>query len=123
MVVEDHSMREGMDETIYVESNLGKRLEKIRRSESRCLLFQGKKIPLVAKITLGRDKANGLVIEDKMISRFHAVIQKIKSDYFIKDLGSTNGTYVNKKIVPKDRYVKLHARDIIRLGRTDISIG
>ena len=111
-----------MDETVYSESNLGKRLKKIRRSESRCLLFQGKKIPLVAKITLGRDKKNGLVIDDQLVSRFHAEIQKIEESFFIKDLSSTNGTYVNSVRVPKGKYVKLHTRDIIKVGRTEITM-
>ncbi|MDY6934731.1 MAG: FHA domain-containing protein [Spirochaetota bacterium] len=111
-----------MNKTINVNSNIGKRLNKIRKSKSRCLLFNGKEIPLVGKITMGRDSKNAFVINDNMASRFHAVIQKIKDDYFIKDLNSTNGTFVNEMQVPKEKYVKLYDNDIIRIGRTEFSI-
>jgi pSer/pThr/pTyr-binding forkhead associated (FHA) protein len=110
-----------MDETIFSESNIGKRLGKIRREESRCLLFRGKSIPLVAKLTIGRSRDNNLVIDDKMASRFHAVVQKIKNEFFLQDLNSTNGTYVNKVRVPRGKYVKLHRKDVIRIGRTEIT--
>ena len=111
-----------MDETIYSESGVGKRLEKIRKMEARCLVFKGKRIPLVVKITIGRDKSNLLVIDDKMTSRFHAVIQKIKSVFYVKDLDSRNGTFVNGVKVPKDKYVKLGPSDVLCIGRTEIAI-
>lgn len=111
-----------MDKTIYGDSNLGKRLDKIRKSESMCLLFRGQKIPLVSKITIGRDRSNSIVIDDKMASRFHAVIQKIKNDFYIKDLNSTNGTFINNNKTPHNKYLKLQTDDIIRIGRTEISI-
>ena len=111
-----------MSDTIFSDSPLGKRLGKIRRTEARCLVFKGNKIPLAYRITIGRDRANDLIIDDNMVSRFHAVIQKIKSAYFIKDLRSRNGTSVNGVRVPKDRYIRLTSRDVIRIGRTDVTI-
>ena len=111
-----------MDETIYSESEVGKRLDKIRKKEARCLVFKGRKIPLVVRITIGRDKNNLLVIDDKMTSRFHSVIQKIKSVYYVKDLDSRNGTFVNGVRVPKGKYVKLNPTDVLCIGRTEIAI-
>ena len=110
-----------MDETIKHSSNLGKRLGKITKKETRCIMFKGKSIPIAAKITIGRAETNDIVIEDTMSSRFHAVIQKIKEAYFIKDLNSTNGTTVNNVDVPKDKYIKLNAEDVILIGRTKIN--
>lgn len=110
-----------MDETIKHDSNLGKRLGKITKKETRCIMFKGKSIPIVAKITVGRAETNDIVIEDTMSSRFHAVIQKIKEGYFIKDLNSTNGTIVNDVMAPKDKYIKLKKNDIILIGRTKLS--
>ena len=109
------------ENTLDAESNLGKRLKHIRIAEKRFLLFHGKKIPLVAKITIGREKANNIVIDDSMASRYHAVIHKIKDAYFIQDLKSTNGTQVNNIMVPKGKYIKLNPGDIIHIGRTDFS--
>ncbi len=110
------------DKTINLESNLGKRLNKIKKVESRHLLFMGKEIALVSKITLGRDDRNSVIIDDKMVSRFHAEVQKIKDDYYIKDLNSSNGTYVNDRPVPEGKYLKLCKDDIIRLGKNELKL-
>lgn len=105
-----------MDETIMTESPIGKRLEKIKKKENRCLIFNGKKITLTAKIILGRSSSCDVVIDDMLVSRQHAEIQQIKSAFFIKDLGSRNGTFVNDKKVPEGKYLKLSPNDVIRLG-------
>ena len=42
-----------MDETIRGESNLGQRLGKLPKSESSFLVFKGKSIPVIARITIG----------------------------------------------------------------------
>lgn len=110
-----------MDETINVESSIGKRLEKMKKDEAKYLLFNEKSIPLTAKISIGRSETNDVVIDDTMASREHAIIQKIKEDYFIKDLNSTNGTYVNNQKVPKDKYIKINSNDIIKIGRSELT--
>jgi pSer/pThr/pTyr-binding forkhead associated (FHA) protein len=105
-----------MDETIMTESPIGKRLEKVKKKESRCLIFNGKRITLSSKIIIGRSTTCDIVIDDMLISRQHAEIQQIKSAFFIKDLESRNGTFVNDKKVPKGKYFKLAQNDTIRLG-------
>jgi FHA domain len=44
---------------------------------------------------IGRGKAAGLSIKDPNISRRHAVIEEQGGAYYLVDLGSTNGTFVN----------------------------
>jgi pSer/pThr/pTyr-binding forkhead associated (FHA) protein len=110
------------DKTIISESALGKHLSKIPKKVGKYLLFEGKTIPLTAKISIGRAPTNNIVIDDNLTSRFHAVIHKIKNAYFLKDLCSTNGTFVNNTEVPKDKYIKLSNNDVIKIGRAEISI-
>ena len=69
-------------------------------------MFNNKKIDLVTKITIGRSSDNDVVVDNKLASRHHAVIQKIKDAYFIIDAGSTNGTFVNNTIIPKEKYAQ-----------------
>jgi len=111
-----------MDKTVSIDSNLGKRLNKIKKVEERCLIFKGKQIPLVRKITIGRDPKNSVVVNDKMVSRFHAEIQKIKENFFVTDLNSSNGTFVNDIKVPEGKYIKLKENDKIRLGKIELTI-
>jgi pSer/pThr/pTyr-binding forkhead associated (FHA) protein len=110
-----------MDGTIKGNSNLGERLNKLPKKETCFLIFEDKKIPLATKITIGRSDTNDIIIDDTLVSRFHAVIQKIDKDYFIKDLNSTNGTIVNNETVPKDKYIKLNCDDVISIGRTKLN--
>lgn len=111
-----------MDETINSESNIGKRLDKIKKAELLSLSYMGKSVSLSASITIGRGKENAVVLNDVMVSRNHAEIKRIKEAYFLKDLASTNGTTVNNKPVPPEKYVKLYKKDVIRIGRTDFII-
>ena len=113
----------GMEDTIISTSQLGQRFEKIPKTESLYLKFAGRETPLVGKITIGRDKSNSFCIDDdNMVSRKHAVIQKLKYAYFIKDLDSTNGTWVNNQRVPREKFMRIHNSDVIKIGRTELKI-
>jgi predicted component of type VI protein secretion system len=46
-------------------------------------------------IVVGRSLTNDLVIEDNTISRHHFKIYRQNDNFFIEDLNSTNGTYLN----------------------------
>ena len=85
-------------------------------------MFNQKKVELVAKITIGRDTDNDVVVDNKLASRHHAMIQKIKDAYFIKDVGSTNGTFINGIRIPNDKYVKLNPGDKISIGNMSLVV-
>lgn len=64
---------------------------------------------------MGRLKTNDITLSDINISREHAEIVREDSSFFIIDLNSTNGTFVNGKKVKRQ---KLKDGDIITLGKT-----
>ena len=111
------------DKTIVTDSPVGKHLESFGDAKpASYLMFNKQKIDLVAKITIGRDTDNDLVVDNKLASRHHAMIQKIKDAYFIKDVGSTNGTYINGVRIPNEKYVKLNSGDKITIGNMSLVV-
>jgi pSer/pThr/pTyr-binding forkhead associated (FHA) protein len=67
--------------------------------------------------TIGRRPYNDIVIENLAVSGEHAVIQNTGDQMVIKDLGSTNGTYVNGNPIRKQA---LKYGDQIEIGRYKI---
>lgn len=63
--------------------------------------------PLDANCAIGRSPSNGLVISDRKVSRRHAVIHRQNGhEYWIVDLGSGNGSYINGTRVSLPRQLK-----------------
>lgn len=105
------------DRTIMTESPIGQHLERVAEGAPvSYLMFNQKKIHLVAKMTIGRSPECSIVIDNKLVSRLHASIQKIRDAYFLKDENSTNGTFLNGRRIPSDKYVKLNPGDKITVG-------
>ena len=67
-----------------------------------------------AVVSIGRDLANDIAIRDSQVSRFHLRLTLQGQDYFLEDLGSTNGTRVNGVQISGRR--RLEDCDIIALG-------
>ena len=65
------------------------------------------------ELSIGRDKANVLVIDEPAVSRQHCLVRAREDGYRIRDLASRNGTYVNGMPV-KER--TLHNGDQIQVG-------
>jgi len=66
--------------------------------------------------TIGSMDDNDIVLKDGKISRHHAEIRKEKNGFYIYDLDSTNGTFVNNKVVKKQI---LSHEDLIRCGTSE----
>ncbi|MBX9952658.1 MAG: FHA domain-containing protein [Candidatus Obscuribacterales bacterium] len=81
----------------------------------------GQKVPLKnRKVKIGRDPSNQVVIpDDTFTSRHHAWISYEESDFWLEDLGSTNGTLLNGHPVVKRQV--LSAGDKIRVGHTELT--
>ena len=66
------------------------------------------------KVAIGRGEDNDLMIPVAEVSRQHAVLIKDEKGYMIKDLGSTNGTFIDRKKIG-GKYL-LSSGDTIMLG-------
>ncbi|MCL4439470.1 MAG: FHA domain-containing protein, partial [Firmicutes bacterium] len=74
------------------------------------------KFPLGTRgVIIGRRRTNDIRLEDTNVSRVHASIDYTEGNYFITDLGSTNGTFVNGIRISKKRLVE---GDQVRVGTT-----
>ena len=66
------------------------------------------------RYTIGRLADNDIHIDNMAVSGHHALIINILKDSFLEDLNSTNGTYVNGKLIKKHA---LQEGDVITIGR------
>ena len=65
--------------------------------------------PSKDRITIGKAKDNDFIVDERYVSKHHAAMYRDGKVWFMEDLGSTNGTFVNgKKILKK----KVKAGDI-----------
>lgn len=67
-------------------------------------------------LTLGRDSKNSLVFQQDDVSRRHAEIVEKDGKHYLRDLGSSNGTYLNGQLVEKGKWVEFSQGDHLRLG-------
>lgn len=68
------------------------------------------------EILIGRSSKAEIQVDQESISRNHACIANTRRGVFIKDLGSTNGTFVNDEPVQGEK--QLHNGDLVKIGRT-----
>lgn len=69
------------------------------------------------RVTVGRKPENDIQIDNLAVSGKHALIITILDDSFLEDLGSTNGTYVNGKLIKKHA---LKDGDVIAIGKHEL---
>ena len=65
-------------------------------------------------IMLGRNETNHIVLSVDLVSRVHAMIYEKDGIYYVRDLQSRNGTYVNSERIEVD--TALHDGDIVTVG-------
>jgi serine/threonine-protein kinase len=79
---------------------------------------KGKAIPLQPKGTalIGRDSSTAFPLHDTMASRMHCKIEAREDGYYLHDLESMNGTYLNGSKIKEP--AKLTFGDLIKVGET-----
>ena len=97
-----------------------------RRRTLRELVFlepaavAGRAEPLAAEMTIGRGSGCTIVIEDHFISSVHTRVFRREDNWLVEDLGSTNGTYLNRKKVTGATVI--HRGDQIQVGNAILEV-
>lgn len=73
-------------------------------------------VDLRATNSLGRHPSNSIQLLDKIVSKEHCIIEHRVDHYVLRDLGSLNGTFINRDRVHGER--RLQHGDEIALGQT-----
>ena len=69
------------------------------------------------RLSIGRKADNDIPIDNLAVSGKHAMVITILDDSFLEDLGSTNGSYVNGKLIKKHA---LKDGDVIAIGKHEL---
>jgi hypothetical protein len=83
--------------------------------EHSAIVPPGVVFPLEGWVTVGRAPNSNIVLDEPTVSMTHARLVPRGQFYFVEDLGSTNGTYVNERTVTEAQ-LKLDSR--LRIGET-----
>jgi FHA domain-containing protein len=75
---------------------------------------------LTGTIQLGRAEACQVRLDDTYVSQFHARLFSRNGGWFIEDLGSTNGTYVNQRRISSPTPVQ--AGDRLKIGKVQMEL-
>ena len=76
----------------------------------------GRRIPISTQpMIVGRSSKSEIQLDQEAVSRNHCRIRYNGKHFMIRDLGSTNGTYVDDKLIDETR---LRDGDQIKIGRT-----
>ena len=72
-------------------------------------------IPQGDRTTIGRSPDNDIFLDDVTVSRKHAVVLQSGGELRIEDLGSLNGTFVNRRRI--DAATRLESGDEVQIGK------
>lgn len=102
--------------------------EKIREVKLISINMQEKTEIIVDKdkYVLGRSSktktADGIIYGSRMVGRAHCCIIRSSTGCAVKDLMSSNGTFVNNKRVPSGSEITLKDGDILRLANVELKV-
>ena len=83
-------------------------------------------LPIEQPLTIGNSLHAGqfanVALSDDEVSRLHAELDPRPEGVWIRDLGSTNGTFVNEEQIVARQPLTLHTGDRVRVGRTTFTL-
>ena len=82
--------------------------------------LKGKSMPLTGELIVGRADKCHLVLDDTYVSQVHARIFAKGDSFLVEDLGSTNGTYLNRRRITAP--AELHRGDQVKIGKTVMEV-
>jgi pSer/pThr/pTyr-binding forkhead associated (FHA) protein len=94
-----------------------------RRPELRVVepaVQRGQAYPLGDELTLGRAAGCQVTVDDTFVSQFHARVFSRDGRFMVEDLGSTNGTYLNRKKVSGP--MVMEPGDRLQVGNTVLEL-
>ena len=83
--------------------------------------LKGRSYPLGDEITVGRAAGCQVTIDDTYASQLHARVFQRDGQVFVEDLGSTNGTYLNRRKVTGP--MQIQRGDKLQIGNTVLELG
>ncbi len=81
---------------------------------------RGRFFPLGAEMTVGRAAGCQITLDDTYASQIHARVFQRDGQFLVEDLGSTNGTYLNRHKVAGPMLV--HPGDRLQIGNTVLEL-
>lgn len=72
------------------------------------------------QLQIGRADACQIKLSDTYVSQFHARIYRRDDGWYVEDMGSTNGTYLNQRRITTP--AELRAGDRLRIGKTNMEL-
>jgi hypothetical protein len=82
--------------------------------------LRGRTYPLGDEVTVGRAAGCGVTLDDTFASSIHARVFSRDGQLFVEDLGSTNGTYLNRRKVQGPQVMR--RGDRLQVGNTVLEL-
>src|SRR4051795_13302364 len=89
----------------------GGRLKVIEPAETKGQVYE-----LADELTVGRANGCQITLDDTYVSQLHARVFRREGQLYVEDLGSTNGTYLNRKKVTAP--IAIRKGDRLQIGKT-----
>jgi FHA domain len=83
-------------------------------------LEKGERIDLFGGVSIGRSPEADVRIEDRFASQIHARIYPRRGNYYVEDMNSTNGTFLNSSRVKGE--ARLEPMDQVQIGDTEFRL-
>ncbi|MBI4616384.1 MAG: GAF domain-containing protein [Planctomycetes bacterium] len=81
--------------------------------------FEGSEFPIADEVSFGRAPGNTVKLRELKVSRRHAAVRREGNQFFVEDMQSGNGTYVNDRLVSRQ---ELRHGDLVKIATTVFAV-